>query len=97
MDFFDHIDDGRPIDEDLDPNEDDLLALLRQIERKQAELATIRKSLSVIVRNPLLSRIWRKFTSSGGITADDFARFREGRLRPRIVHGRRHLRLIQQS
>jgi hypothetical protein len=74
--------------------EDELLDRLRRIEQKQEALDVVRAELKAMISQRPLNEIWRKFTSSGGVTASDFAQFLHGQLRPRIIRGHRHLRLV---
>jgi hypothetical protein len=81
--------------ETLTPPQGSLLDLLRRIEQQQKTLDQSRSELKVMIGKPPLDRVWSKFAASGGMTASDFERFMQGRLRPRVIEGRRHhLRLI---
>jgi hypothetical protein len=73
---------------------DDLLAALRRIEHRQRGLEAARAELKVMINKPPLDRVWRRFTSCGGTSADDLQKFINGTLRPRVIQGRGHLRLI---
>jgi hypothetical protein len=74
---------------------DELLDLLRDIERRQKRLAQDQRDLHrLIEREPDLRQKWHEFTRMGGISANELELFLQGRLRPRITHQRRHLRLV---
>jgi hypothetical protein len=74
---------------------DEVIELLRRIDwHRQAlrqEQTTLQRWLN---GSPALAIDWRRFTSSGGVTAEDFTLFKDGRLRQRRTRHRRHLRLV---
>src|SRR5262245_90465 len=71
------------------------LSILDSVERCRAQL---RDELALLARalqeEPELQRQWQEFTRVGGVTADEFRRFLEGRFRHRRTRQRRHMRLV---
>jgi hypothetical protein len=90
-------------DEEIDEDEinadaievHDVIGLLRNIEGHQKALhghmAILHRWLN---RSRDLSEAWAKFMRGGGVTADDFALFVDGRFRSRHTRQKRHLRLL---
>jgi hypothetical protein len=72
-----------------------VLDLLRMIERDRTTLHDHTGTLQQWLRgSPELATVWQRFTTAGGSSADDFARYMAGQLRPRHVQSKRHLRLV---
>jgi hypothetical protein len=47
--------------------------------------------------SPQLQKHWKQFTDAGGITAEDFSKFCQGKMRHRSTREKRHLRLISKK
>jgi hypothetical protein len=76
----------------------DVVGLLRSIERNRKALLDALKTLqSWLNKSSEFAESWRDFTSSGGISADDFGHFIDGRFCARRTRQKRHLRLIAGS
>jgi hypothetical protein len=72
-----------------------VLDLLHMIERDRARLHDLTGTLQQWLRgSPELATVWQRFTTTGGSSADDFARYMAGQLQPRYVQSKRHLRLV---
>jgi hypothetical protein len=84
----------RVLDRQLNP-ELELIETLCRIEAAQDQLLKQRLKLAELLhRDPDLKESWQAFTRAGGQTAEEYERFRNGQLRPKIVRGRRHLQLV---
>jgi hypothetical protein len=74
---------------------DDVLCLLRSIEQHQQALRSASQMLQRYVEDsPGFAKTWREWNAAGGVTADDFERFLDDRMRHRPTKRKRHLRLI---
>jgi hypothetical protein len=74
---------------------DEVIGLLRNIERYRGALARDTATLQRwLDGSSELQELWSKFMRCGGVTADDFRQFIDGRFRDRRIRQRRHLRLV---
>jgi hypothetical protein len=74
---------------------DELISILKALDDTRSRLDSLQVNLSQwLERYPSFEGPWRKFLQSGGLTLADFHKFRQGQMRPRIIRGKRHLRLI---
>lgn len=83
-------------EEEYQPPEEALLHGLRRTESCRHSLESERANLQALLRNnPQLAAKWQEFAAGGGISADDFEAFLNGKFRVRLgARTRRHLRLI---
>jgi hypothetical protein len=90
-------DDANNFDEDGKAfiTEDEVVELLQSMERYRQRIADAAFVFSDWLEgSPQLQEVWNKFIQAGGITADDFRKFLDGRFRYRLIRQRRHLRLV---
>jgi hypothetical protein len=81
--------------DDYSIEREDVLCLLRSIERNRQALRDAAKALQRYVEDsPGFAKTWREWNAAGGVTADDFERFLDDRMRYRPTKRKRHLRLI---
>jgi hypothetical protein len=72
-----------------------VLRYLRMIEDHRGQWQYATAELQRIVQDSAeLTETWNQFQAAGGVTADDFFAFINGKWRVRRTHGRRHLRLL---
>lgn len=73
----------------------EVIDLLGRIERHREALECEQATLTRwLAGAPELAADWAGFTRMGGVTAEDFARYLDGRLRSRRTRRKRHLRLV---
>jgi hypothetical protein len=92
------------IDMDLDFDHDserryiqihEVMDLLRSIDRHRQALQSILATLhNWLNGSDEFAAVWRKFTAAGGLDAEDFSWFIDGKFRSRRVRKIRHLRLV---
>jgi len=89
---YDYDDD----EEEYEEPEAALRYALRRIESIRYSIENERANLQALLRNnPQLAAKWQEFAAGGGISADDFEAFLNGKFRVRLgARTRRHLRLI---
>jgi hypothetical protein len=74
---------------------EEVIELLRRIDEHRLALDRERATLQRwLAGSPALAVDWRRFTSNGGVTAEDFALFAAGRFQQRRTRHKRHLRLV---
>jgi hypothetical protein len=74
---------------------DEVSDLLRAIERHRQALRDAATNLQRwLSSSPGFAQTWHGFTAAGGVSADDFERFLDDRMRYRPTKRKRHLRLI---
>jgi hypothetical protein len=84
-------------DEVLDP-EIELLQLLYWQDSYQASLQRNRSRVdSLLRRYPDLLQRWQQFLRNGGVGAEHWEQYLNGRMRPRLTRQRKHLRLISRK
>ncbi len=77
---------------------DDVVSLLRSIEYSQRQLRSAAEILQRYVEDsPDFAKAWREFNDAGGVSAEDFERFLDDRMRYRPVKRKRHLRVISNN
>jgi hypothetical protein len=82
----------------VDDPEEVLVRLLKRIGSIRDQLDHIQGELSDLLQEePELAQQYHQFVQQGGITAEDFERFRLKLLRPRPIRSRKHLRLVATS
>jgi hypothetical protein len=73
----------------------DILYLLRTMENGRRTLRNAAIELQRYVEDsPGFAKTWREFMQAGGVSADDFERFLDDRMRHRSIKRKRHLRLV---
>jgi hypothetical protein len=89
--------DGNPDDDDV-IRANEVIALLRRIEWNRKALEDAHSKFKEwCSQSSELAATYRKFTAAGGISADDFTRFLEGRFRHRPARAKRQLRLVSST
>jgi hypothetical protein len=79
-------------------SEEDLENILDLIDRHRLQLETQTRLLHALLkRHPDLKAEYEDFLRCGGVTGEDFERYQQGRMRPRLLHHRGHLRLVRTS
>jgi hypothetical protein len=95
-----------PFDEDDEEEEDvpaiapeeDLENILDLIDRHRLQLETQTRLLhQLLKRHPDLKAEYEDFLRCGGVTGEDFERYQQGRMRPRLLNHRGNLRLVSKS
>jgi len=72
-----------------------IIDVLRSMERHRQSLRESETTLSKWLRaSPEFSGAWNVFMSAGGISAEDFDKFLDGKFRAKHTRQKRHLRLI---
>jgi hypothetical protein len=78
--------------------EEELYNLLRDIDRHRVRLqAQTRLLHQLLEHNPDLKAEFEDFLRSGGLSREDFERFQDGTMRPRLLNHRGNLRLVSKS
>jgi hypothetical protein len=91
---FDEDRDLVPFDDAANPA-NELVDALKSVERHRDQLQAAASYVqAILASDPDLHRQWNEFTHAGGITADDFRQFLDGRFRYRLARQRKHLRLV---
>jgi hypothetical protein len=74
---------------------DEVLKYLRSIEFNRGQWQYATAALQRMIDSSLeLTETWNQFQAAGGVTADDFSDFINGKWRVRRTSSRRHLRLL---
>src|SRR5690348_3082035 len=74
---------------------DEVWALWRGIEQHRRQITEAYAIFADwLAGSPQLAKEWRGFIAAGGVNADDFIAFLDGKFRPLPVLQQRHLRLI---
>ena len=85
-----HYDDGE--------KEEELKYLLHHLDHYRSQLESgMRQLNSLLNRYPELRQQYESFLRSGGISSDDFDRFLDGDMRPRLTPRKGHLRLVSHT
>jgi hypothetical protein len=93
-----YYDDGEKDDidiEDEDPSVFGVIALLQSMERNRQALKDNEATLQYWLRIfPNFAKTWRRFTATGGGSAQDFSQFVRGRVRACPIRYKHHLQLV---
>jgi len=85
-----HHDDGE--------KEEELKHLLQRLDHYRQQLESERRQLNQLLnRYPELRQQYESFLRSGGISSEDFERFLDGDMRPRLTPRKGHLRLVSNT
>lgn len=81
-----------------DDPEETLIGLLRRLGNIRDQLDQTQGQLSELLEEePELAQQYHRFTQLGGLTHEDFERYRLSLLRPRLTRSKRHLRLVSST